>query len=189
MRRLPSLITLAPALALLAACAPASSNNPPSTPAPDRVLVIDSDGQAVRRSTAGEIARATFLASVDRVWPAMVLAYADLGIEPSVADRAAGKYGNGSFNPPRRIAGRPLSEFFDCGSGLTGPLIDSGRLTASVITTIQPGDAGQTTATTYATGTLRRNEGTSTGPAVCSSTGALEERLRRSIETRLSAGP
>jgi hypothetical protein len=175
------------ALLFAAACAPSAT---PATPAPDRVLAIDSDGRVIRRSTADDNARATIAAPVDRVWPALVLAYADLGIDPSVADRGAGRYGNGSFTAPRRMGGHQIAEFFNCGSGLTGPYIENGRLTANVVTTVKPGPDGTTTlASTYATGTLRRNDGTSTDPIVCASTGGLEEALRKAIETRLAARP
>lgn len=182
MRRRRSLLALSPMLCLAVACAPPST----PTPSPDRVLAVDSDGRVLRRSTSDEMSRATFAAPVDKVWPALVLSYSDLGIEPSIADRASGRYGNGNFVAPRRIAGRPLGEFFNCGSGLTGPYIDNGRLTANVVTTIRAAPDGTTIATTHATGTLRRNDGTSTDPLVCASTGGLEERLRRSIEQRLA---
>ena len=182
MTRLRSLPALSPALLFALACAPTAT----PAPAPERILVVDSNGQPVRRSTADENARVSFKASMDKVWPALILSYADLAIEPSVADRAAGRYGNGGFIAPRRLGGRPLAEFLSCGSGLTGPYIDSGRLTANVVTTVQPAPDGTTTAVTYATGTLRRNDGTSTDPIVCASTGALEEQLRRGIEARLA---
>jgi hypothetical protein len=184
MRLRAHLLALAPALLFAGACAPVAT---PATPAPDRVLAVDANGTVIRRSTADENARATIAAPIDKVWPALVLAYADMGIDPSVADRGAGRYGNGNFTAPRRMNGRPLGEFFNCGSGLTGPYIENGRLTANVVTTVQPGpDAGTTLASTYASGTLRRNDGTSTDPIVCASTGALEESLRRAIERRLS---
>jgi hypothetical protein len=166
---------------LLAACASSGT----STPAPERVLAVDSDGKVIRRSTADENARVSFSAPVERVWPALVLAYADAGIEPSVADRAEGRYGNPNFPAKKRMAGRQLSEFFNCGSGLTGPYIDQGRMTATVVTTIQATPEGTTSAVTYASGSLRRNEGTSSDPMVCASTGALEEFLRQRIEARL----
>ena len=184
MRRALTRCVLPTALLFVAACAPSGSSV--STPAPDRVLVIDADGQPIRRAADG-IPRATFNAPMDGVWPALVMSYADLGIEPSVSDRATGRYGNGNFIAPRRLAGRTLGEYFDCGSGLTGPLIDAGRLTANVVTTLQPGPEGKTLASTYATGLLRRNEGTSTANVVCSSTGLLEELLRKGIEARLAA--
>jgi hypothetical protein len=178
------LFALLPSVLLATACAPSAT---PATPAPDRILAVDANGTVIRRSTADENVRATIAAPIDKVWPALVLAYADMGIDPSVADRAAGKYGNGNFTAPRRINGRPLAEFYSCGSGLTGPYIENGRLTANVVTTLQPSsDGASTVASTYASGTLRRNDGTSTDPIVCSSTGALEESLRKAIERHLT---
>ena len=183
MRR-PDRALFALATALLAACAPPST----PTPAPERILAIDTDGRVIRRS-GDENARASFKAPVDKVWPALVMSYADFGIEPSVADRAAGRYGNGNFVAPRRLGNRPLADYFNCGSGLTGPYIDTGRLTANVVTSIQPAADGTTSAVTYASGTLRRNDGASTDPIVCASTGALEETLRANIERRLAGLP
>ena len=184
MRLRVRLFALAPALLVSGACAPATT---PATPAPDRVLAVDANGEVIRRSTGDENARVTIAAPIDKVWPALVLAYADMGIDPSVADRGAGRYGNNNFTAPRRINGRPLGEFFSCGSGLTGPYIDSGRLTANVVTTVQAApDGASTIASTYATGTLRRNDGTSADPISCASTGALEEALRKGIERRIT---
>jgi hypothetical protein len=179
-------LSLAASSALLfaAACAPAGSSPASTTPAPDRVLVIDANGQPIRRAE-DDAARVSFDAPIDKVWPARVVVYAELGIEPTVVDRATGRYGNTSFYAPRRIAGRPLGDFFSCGQGLTGPLIDAGRLTANVVTTLQAQPGGTTRATTYTGGTLRKNEGTSTGPVTCSSTGALEEYLRNGIAARI----
>jgi hypothetical protein len=173
---------LAVPAAFLLACAPSAI----PTPAPDRVLAVDSDGNVIRRSTADEKAHASFAAPVDRVWPALVMSYADLGIEPAVADRGTGRYGNGGFAAPRRLGGRSIATFFNCGSGLTGPYIDSGRLTANVITQVQPAADGTTTAVTYATGVLRRNEGAATDPIVCASTGVLEEEIRKGVEKHLA---
>jgi hypothetical protein len=184
MRRRRKLLTVSSLLPLLAACAPTTT---PATPGPDRVLAVDSDGRVIRRSTGDENARTSFTAPIDRVWPALILAYSDLGIAPSVADRATGRYGNSSFAAPRRMGGRQLAEFFNCGSGITGPYIDRGRLTANVMTTVQPGPDGTTVASTYASGTLQRNDGTSTEAMTCASTGALEEQLRKNIEARLAA--
>jgi hypothetical protein len=187
MRHRRSLLVLIPTLVVAAGCTPTAT---PATPAPDRVLAVDANGNVIRRSTADENARATIAAPIDKVWPALVLAYAQMGIDPSVADRGLGRYGNGNFTAPRRINGRSLGEFFNCGSGLTGPYIENGRLTANVVTTLLPGsDAGTTLASTYASGTLRRNDGTSTDPIVCASTGALEEALRLAIERRVAGRP
>jgi hypothetical protein len=175
-------------LALFAAGATACAASTPSpAPSPDRILFVDRDGTVVRQSTADENARAVVAAPMAQVWPAVLLAYADLGIEPTVSDRATGRYGNAGFVAPRRIMGRPLAEFFHCGSGMTGPLIDMGRLTANVVSALGEDGAGGTVVVTHVSATLRRNDGTSTDPINCSSTGALEEYIRQSTQKRVTA--
>ena len=171
-------------IALLAGCAPASPSS--SAPPPVRVLAVDSDGTVIRRSSDDK-ARLTFAAPVDKVWSALVLAYAELGIQPTVAARAEGRYGNTGFIMPKRIGKRPIGDFFQCGSGMAGPYVDAGRLTANVLTSIQSTSNGSTIGTTHVSGSLRRNEGASADPIICASTGAIEEQIRKSIERRLGA--
>ena len=170
-------------IALLAGCAPASPSA--STPSPVRVLAVDSDGTVIRRSASDENARLTFAAPMDKVWSALMLAYAELGIQPTVAARAEGRYGNTGFIMPKRIGTRPIGDFFQCGSGMAGPYVDAGRLTANVMTAIQSTSEGRTLGTTHVSGSLRRNEGASADPIICASTGAIEEQIRKSIERRL----
>lgn len=173
-------------LGLLGAIACAAG--PPSpAPSPDRVLVVDTDGSAIRQSTADENSRATFAAPVTRVWPALVSAYTTLGILPTTNDRASGQYGNAGFLVPRRIVGRPIAQFFSCGSGITGPRIDNGRVYANVMSVVSDNGAGGTTLVTHVGATLRTNDGAANDPIICPSTGALEELLRKNIQESLDA--
>ena len=118
-------LSLAPALLLANACGP--SNIPTPDPTPDRVLVVNTDGKVMRQSTGDEHSRVKFFAPMDKVWRALVASYADLGIDPAISDSATGRYGNAAFVVPRRVMGRPIAQFFDCGSTLTGPTVDAGR--------------------------------------------------------------
>lgn len=163
----------------VAGCASA----PPSpAPAPDRVLVVDSDGTVVHQSTADENAHVTFAAPPSRVWPALVNAYTTLGILPTTSDRAAGQYGNAGFLVPRRIIGRPIAEFFSCGSGMTGARIDNGRVYANVMSVVTDNGSGGSTVVTHVSATLRTNDGAASDPILCASTGALEEALQKNIQ-------
>ncbi len=177
--------TLVASIAVFTGCAPASPSV--STPAPVRVLAVDSDGTVIRRSAGDENARLTFAAPMDKVWAALVQAYGELGIAPTVVARAEGRYGNAGFIMPKRVGTRPIGDFFQCGSGMAGPHVDAGRLTANVMTAIQSAPDGSTTGMTHVSGTLRRNEGASADPIVCASTGALEEHIRKSIVRQLGA--
>jgi hypothetical protein len=164
-------------LAMLASAACATANPSPS-PSADRVLVVDSDGTPIHQSTSDQSARAFFAAPVAKVWPAVMLSYSDLGIQPSISDRAAGRYGSEGFVAPRHMMGRPLGDYFRCGYGMTGPVIDAGRLYGSVVSTITDDGKGGSVVFTYVTGSLRRNDGSSSDPINCGSTGAIEEYIR-----------
>ena len=130
-------------LATLALVACATSTPAPQT-APDRILVVDSDGTVLHQSTADENAVAHFTARIEQVWPALALAYSELGIEPTVIDRAGWRYGNTGFIVPRRIQGRPIANYFNCGSGISGQLVDLGRGYANVTTTLTANPPGST---------------------------------------------
>lgn len=171
----------------MGACAPA--NGPSSNPSPGRVIAVDADGRVLRQAGGDERSRAVFPASKDRAWKALVASYTELGIMPTVADMATGQYGNVAFAFPRRFATRPIGQFFDCGSNLTGALVDAGQVTAAIITTLTPLSDSTTAAATQVSGTLRRNDGAAGEPIHCTSTGALEEHLRMATERKLTPAP
>jgi hypothetical protein len=176
-----------PLLVLAGGCAP---NNASSfDPGPGRVLAVDAEGRALRQATPDGRARATFSARKDRVWKALVASYSDLGITPTVADAATGQYGSVAFVVPRRLASRPVGQFFHCGSSFTGTSEDAGQVSAVVLTTLTPLSDSTTSAATQVMGTLRSNDGSSGGGIHCTSTGALEEHLRVAIEKQLKPAP
>ena len=180
-----SAIELAAVAALLftAGCGSATHS---SEPAPERVLAVNADGQVVRQSTSYEKEAMVFGAPIDRVWSALQVGYAALGIQPTVADRTAGRYGNEGFIAPRRMLDHSLGEYFTCGTGLGGPMIDQGRLYVYMVTTLTPAASGTTNGATHLTARLQRNEGTSAEPIRCASTGQLEEALRQQVEKQLA---
>ena len=113
MRHSPIELAGVAALLLLAGCGSATHS---SEPAPERVLAVNADGRVVRQSTSYEKEAMVFGAPIDRVWSALQVGYAALGIQPTVADRTAGRYGNEGFIAPRRMLDHSLGEYFTCGS-------------------------------------------------------------------------
>jgi hypothetical protein len=183
-------VTLATLLALAPLLASCASSGTASTASPERVVLVGDEQRELRIPGADINARTTFSAPMGRVWDALRQSYSDVGILPTVADRVQGTYGNSAFVAPRSIAGRPLREYFNCGSGPSGALIDQGRLLATVMTTLSAApDGASTIADTRVSAMLQLNEGSSTAPPVCTSTGKLEEHLRTATERRLAAKP
>jgi len=60
-------------------------------------------GGSLIKQTVNEITRSVVAAPILRVWPALLATYEQLGIRPTVSDRAAGLYGNRSFVFPARL--------------------------------------------------------------------------------------
>jgi hypothetical protein len=176
--------SLVPTLLLLGGCGPAQIPNTDVTP--ERVLVVDANGKTMRQNTADDRTRVVFPGSMSKVWPAVVGSYADAGIAPTISEPASGRYGNTAFVVPRRVVGRPIGQFFDCGSTISGALVDAGRVTAVIVTTLSSLPDGTTGGSTRVTASLRRNDGSSGEAIVCTSTGAIEEYLRIATLKRLA---
>jgi hypothetical protein len=177
------LLSLVPLLVASGACSTATSAG--ATLPSDRVLTTDMQGQVIRQSALNDRATLQIAAPLDKVWPALLTTYADLGIEANFADRPRGQYGARNYLFPRDLKGTRISSYFSCGASLTGELATSGTVTTDVLTTLTPTADGHTTAVVYVSGWARRNEGSSSGPVACSSTGKLEELIRTSLEKKV----
>jgi hypothetical protein len=179
-----STVALAITVLLASGCASTTSSGPAM--AADRIILTTADGTVLRQS-ANPNAHMTFAAAPARVWAAVQGSYVDLGIAANTADRSAWRYGVMGYTVPRRVNGAGIASLFSCGSSMTGPLVDQGRLTADVVTTLTPSaDSTATDATVYVDGVLRKSDGASSDPMNCASTGRLEEMLRTTISKRLS---
>jgi hypothetical protein len=184
MRR--SLLVSLPIL-LAAAGACASTQSSPAGAPTDRVLTTDMQGQVIRQSALNDRATVTIAAPVDKVWPAVVATYAEIGIEANYADQANGHYGVRNYNFPRTLNGTRVGSFFSCGSSLTGAVVDAGTVNSEIVTTVTATPDGKTHAVIFVSGWVRRNEGNASNPIACASTGRLEEMIRTSVERKVAS--
>ena len=182
--RAPASIALGSLLALGAACAPAtqSTGGAPG----DRVLMTDMQGTVLRQSALSDRATARFAAPVSAVWPAVLTTFADLGIEANYAEQANGRYGVRNYTFPKKLHGERIGAYFGCGESLTGALVDNGTVTADIVVTVTPAADGGTNGVIYVAGWGRRNDGNVANQVACSSTGHLEETIRKSIEGKIA---
>lgn len=187
MRRI--LLVAATAATAAAACAPATTtggNSPLSGNTPTRVMApVSTTSADIIVDPAVTMVRARLAAPPARAWTALQTAYADLGIPVVNPDSAGMTLGNPRFVVSRRLGGRPLSAFFDCGRSVGGSqLADNYRLTVNVSSTLVPVDGG-TELRNAATASAQNLDGASRDPVVCHSTGGLEEQLAVQTRTRL----
>ncbi len=168
-------------VACLTACVAAAT---PGTATPDMTptVLIDENGRVYR--TTDVAARASFTASADSTFRAVVASYSALGIEPSFVDPEKRMVIRQHMLFRGKFQGRRLSEFFDCGTGQFGPRADDGRVLADVTSRVTPNGAGATLTTTIEA-SLTANDGVARDAIRCVSHGAIEEQLRRDASNRL----
>lgn len=171
------------ALLLLAACAPALP-----APATDRIVATDQRGQVYRSTSSDVAAEIAVAAPIDRVVAALQAIYAELGVPAVNQPGPVGRLGNARFQARGKLAGHPMSDYFDCGSSITGPRTNGARLTISMISSYVA-EANATRVRTLITAEGRdMADGTSNDPFRCTSTGRLEERVTQMLRERVGGG-
>jgi hypothetical protein len=118
------------------ACASGGGSPQRSDAAPQQANMFTGDGgtlmtDAVRATTA------TLPVAPTTVWAAVKQAYQSLGIPVTVENPASQQLGNMSFVKSREIGGTRMSEFVNCGMGMTGPNADAWRIDISLLTDVE----------------------------------------------------
>lgn len=149
----------------------------PSPPPPEtvsRVFIPGGSGTEMHNEP-GSAARIV-LAPLDSVWLALPGVYDLLGIPEAGAAPAEKLFGHRGFRA-RRIEGKRLSTYLDCGSGATAvPRADDYEVTLSLLTSLSEVATGGTMVLTTVDATAKPRA-TAGNPVHCSSKGTLELRL------------
>jgi hypothetical protein len=131
-------------------------------------------------STVGE---RTVDATVSQVWAVLPAIFAQLEIETTTVDPAGAVMGNRSYRP-RRVEGRRLSDFLDCGRTLGREYADSYAVTLGVLVQLVTAPDGRTLIRTILDA-YARDPSTSSGPVHCITWGSLERRIGDLVVERL----
>jgi hypothetical protein len=108
------------------------------------------------------------------VWLAVKKVYAELEIPLTVENPGVHQIGNQLFYKTRQMAGRPMTEFVDCGSGMTGPKASTYRIYISLLSDVIPDGKGGTKVQTTFVPMGQDMMGNSTDRIPCGSTGRFE---------------
>jgi hypothetical protein len=160
---------------VLAGCA--SSGASDTAPEPEAVSRVSFEGGAVvEMHNAPGVGARDMPAPIDSVWMALPRVYEMLGIPDVGAEPTQRIYGSMDFRA-RRIEGKRLSTYIDCGMGTTAvPNADDYQVTMSVLTRLTPGQDNGTMAITTVRATARPRA-TNRNPVSCQSKGTLESRV------------
>ena len=135
--------------------------------------------------TEASIVGDTIPAPLAEVWLALPSTFDTFEIEPIVVDAGSLIIGNPDFTT-RRIDGRLLSTYVDCGSGLAGPNADQFVVTLQWMVQLSEAPGGDTAVAALMDAYARPRD--VAGNAIhCVSRGILERRLGELIRDELSA--
>jgi hypothetical protein len=128
--------------------------------------------------------RADLAAPLDKVWDALPAAYASLSIPITVNEPANRTIGAERMRTHHYLGDARLSKLLDCGESAGGLNADTYEVNLSVLTQLQSNAAGGTTVATRVDA-VAKPASTAGQYSSCVSTGQLETRLVRFIESQL----
>lgn len=121
------------------------------------------------------------------VWLALEEAFKALDIPVSYSDQAAGELGTVKAKVMRRLGKQPLSNYLQCGEGLTGPNADSYVVYLSVAGFVKPAANDQIAVATLVTAHAIDLPNGRNDVMYCTSTGRLEDKIGKAVQKRLGA--
>lgn len=168
-------------LVLASGCASAGST-PEAITTKQPIIYAGPETGGVLRADQPHPSMLAIAAPPATVWAAVKQAYASIGVPVSLENPQAHQLGNQNFYKSRDLAGQPMTEFVDCGSGMTGPKAASYRIYMSLLTFVSADDKGGTVVqTTFVPMGQDISEG-STDRIPCGTTGRLEQLVLQKIK-------
>lgn len=119
--------------------------------------------------------------SYGKVYHALVAAFAELKIVATEQDSLVGQVGNLQFITRSPLAGKAMSAYLSCSSGITGPHADTDRIYLSIMSYLTPDGPDKTTLHTGLLGTAVNVAEGARQAMPCESTGRLEIRLYETV--------
>ena len=130
---------------LLCGCASGGTPSEGSNSTPKQAAIFSSPETGLLLAERPRASSATIAAAPAAVWFAVKKVYADWEIPVTVENPSAHQVGNQNFYKSRQIAGKSMTDFVDCGSGMTGPKAATYRIYISLLTDVLTDGKGGTT--------------------------------------------
>lgn len=169
---------------VMAACAASTPSDPPERAAPTR-QVLRVGSAAVEMHTEAGVGQNVIMAPSENVWQVLPSVFEQLEIPITRRDPRLPEIGNLGYLA-RRVEGRRMGNFIDCGTNLSGQLANLYEIQLSIITRLSDGPEGTTVVTTTvnAYGQPRTTSG---NQVHCQSRETLEKRVAELIAEKLGA--
>jgi len=170
---------------LLFATACASSGTAVENTTPKQAAIFTSAETGTLLTERPRAAMTNVAATAANVWLAVKSVYAEMEIAVVVDNPAMHQLGNANFFKTRQIAGQAMTNFVDCGSGMTGPKAASYRIYISLLTQVTANANGTTTVQTTFVPMGQDVSAGSSDRIPCGSTGRFEQLFLDRVKATL----
>lgn len=119
------------------------------------------------------------------VWKTLLVTYNDLKLPITALDASARQISSSDTRAPRTLGGKPLRDYLDCGSGISGPRVDSHDVAYTLVTVVKAAGGDSTAVQSSLVGNAASRGGASTAPVNCATTGRLENRIAQLVKLKL----
>ena len=170
---------------LLFATACASSGTTVENTTPKQAAIFQSSETGTLLTERPRASVISVAATASNVWFAVKSVYAEMEIPLVVDNPAARQLGNSNFFRSRVLAGQSMTNFVDCGSGMTGPKAASYRIYISLLTQVIPNANGTTTVQTTFVPMGQDVSSGSSDRIPCGSTGRFEQLFLDRVKATL----
>lgn len=164
-------------LLLLCGCASAGTSSESSNSTPKQAAIFSSPETGLLLAERPRASSATIAAAPAAVWFAVKKVYADWEIPVTVENPSTHQIGNQNFYKSRQIAGKSMTDFVDCGSGMTGAKAAMYRIYISLLTDVMADGQGGTKIQVTFVPMGQDVAGGSSDRIPCGTTGRLEQLL------------
>lgn len=171
-------------LLLLAGCASGNVVQG-SNSAPRQATIFTSPETGTMMTEPARASAADIDAPPAAVWAAVKKVYADLEIPVTFENPQTRQLGNPNFYKSRQLGGQRMTEFVDCGSGMTGPNAASYRIFMTLLTDVIPDAKNGTSVRVTFTALGQDVTGGSSDRIPCGSSGRFEQLVLTRVKAAL----
>jgi hypothetical protein len=124
-------------------------------------------------------------ATPDEAWKTLLVTYNDLKLPVTTLDASGRQISSSDTRAPRTLGGKPLGDYLDCGSGISGPRVESYDVAYTLVSVVMPAGGDSTAVQSSLVASASSRGGSSSAPVDCVTTGRLEKRLAQLVRLKL----
>ncbi|HEX7020797.1 MAG TPA: hypothetical protein VF159_12335 [Gemmatimonadaceae bacterium] len=177
-----------PALVALAACAPSQPSTIAPRPKTTTIAIGGLNTQVTIHNEGDEVTGYAIAAPIDRAWNILPQLYRSWGLSLTQIDQASRTVRGQRLRSRQYFLGKPLGDYFDCGTVAGVPNVGRYELDMDVATQLRPGARDSTLVQTVVSASAKPG-GTAGDPFRCDANQKIAERIAGALASALASPP